>query len=238
MIENNFNIVIPCYNEASVIGEVIKSFQKLNPKTIIVVNDGSTDNTIDIVKKYPVILVNNEINRGQGFSLMCGLKKSVELNNSEYTIIADGDGQHTAKDLMQLISAIDNPSLEIIYAVRRIKGLLLSRRLYILLAEILFFLVNGYHISDPACGLRMIKNEVIKDIKLRDGADWYEDFSRFIHSKRNNSKKVYVEAHYTKYSISKGLKLKDGLKISLDILKLKLRSRDQDEREKNTLRNS
>jgi len=95
------SIVIPAYNEQAMITKVVKDIQSatksLKPE-IIVVNDGSTDNTRATAEKIKGIkLINHPYNKGYGASLKTGIRNSIE----DYVLIIDADGQHQASDILR-----------------------------------------------------------------------------------------------------------------------------------------
>lgn len=102
-LEGNKNVlktcvIIPSYNNAITLAGVIEDVLKYS-RHIIVVNDGSTDNTADIVKQFPVIqCVSYQKNMGKGWALRKAFKYAVE-QGYDYAITIDSDGQHFAKDL-------------------------------------------------------------------------------------------------------------------------------------------
>lgn len=91
-------VIIPSYNNATTLAGVIEDVLKYS-RHIIVVNDGSTDNTADILKQFPTVQnVNYQKNVGKGWALRKAFKYAVE-RGYDYAITIDSDGQHFAKDM-------------------------------------------------------------------------------------------------------------------------------------------
>ena len=91
-------VLIPTYNNAGTLAQVIDSVLEYTDQ-VIVVNDGATDNTKEILNRYPDIhIVNNKRNRGKGFALRTGIKEAARLGY-DYAVSIDSDGQHFAYDL-------------------------------------------------------------------------------------------------------------------------------------------
>ncbi|MCK4898261.1 MAG: glycosyltransferase family 2 protein, partial [Anaerolineales bacterium] len=92
-IKSDLSIVIPTYNEEEGISTTLEDLcgePALNEAEIIVVDDGSTDRTSEIVQRFPrVRLLNNHVNKGYGASISSGIKAS----NSRYVVWCDSDGQ-------------------------------------------------------------------------------------------------------------------------------------------------
>lgn len=112
-MEHNFTpkycVLIPTYNNSGTLQEVISNVLEYT-KDIIVVNDGSTDNTKQILQNIQVkAVVNFEKNQGKGMALRQGFKKAAELGYT-HAITIDSDGQHKASDLPTFFKAIEeNP---------------------------------------------------------------------------------------------------------------------------------
>lgn len=103
--EINGCVLVPTYNNEKTIGDVLQRvFDVVPDATVIVVNDGSTNSTVSILKSLAdkIILITNEKNNGKGFSLRRGFKKAMELG-FDYVITIDSDGQHFPEDIPLLV---------------------------------------------------------------------------------------------------------------------------------------
>ena len=102
------SIVIPAYNEADSIENFLATLRYYidSPKfEVIVVNDGSQDNTGDIVKKeQKVCLITHLTNKGYGAALKSGIRKA----SGKFVLMMDSDGQHKAEDIPKLLQHIDD----------------------------------------------------------------------------------------------------------------------------------
>lgn len=116
----NLCVIIPTYNNAGTIGNVIESVGGYCAN-IIVVNDGSTDETSDILNsiKSPVDIVSYPRNRGKGYALVKGFKRARELGYT-HAITIDADGQHFADDIPKLIDSLDESGEGIVVGVRNL----------------------------------------------------------------------------------------------------------------------
>jgi glycosyltransferase involved in cell wall biosynthesis len=113
------SIIIPVYNEASTIGEIINRVKKVKlPKTtkqIIVVNDGSTDQTKNKLKSIKDIqLVNLPNNIGKGAAIIAGLK----LATGDFVLIQDADLEYDPQDIPSLLEPIISHKAEVVYGSR------------------------------------------------------------------------------------------------------------------------
>ena len=99
-------VIIPTYNNGKTLAAVIEEVCRYAPD-ILVVNDGSTDDTADILKRYPAIrVITHPINRGKGTALKHGLSQA-RREGFRYAITIDSDGQHFASDIPRFIEAIE-----------------------------------------------------------------------------------------------------------------------------------
>jgi glycosyltransferase involved in cell wall biosynthesis len=108
----NLSIVIPVYNEEAVIGEVLKELIPVaqgKEWEIIVVDDGSPDNSSSVISQFNVKLLRNPVNKGYGASLKYGIKEA----KAETVLIMDGDGQHDPSEIDHLLKYVDNYDLVI-----------------------------------------------------------------------------------------------------------------------------
>ena len=98
-------VLIPTYNNEKTLKQVVESCQEYT-SNVLVINDGSTDSTDDILDSINDIqVVSYTPNRGKGNAMKAGFKKAEELGY-DYAITIDSDGQHLAKDLPKFLDKI------------------------------------------------------------------------------------------------------------------------------------
>ena len=102
-LKDNYYIVIPAYNESAMISCLIEDVIKYTTN-IIVVDDGSRDDTVEKVQKYPVKLIQHGTNKGKGAALMTGINAALKDDKCEFLITMDGDGQHDPKSIDDFIN--------------------------------------------------------------------------------------------------------------------------------------
>ena len=155
-----FSLVIPAFNEEEGIAPVLESLQQLSKKQkgleILVVNDGSSDKTAQIVRKYPVSLVEHRTNKGYGAAIKTGIKASV----GEYIIIFDSDGQHRLEDVQKIM--LEAPNYDMVVG-NRVKGSHIQKNR--VFGKSILQLTANYlvweRIPDLNSGLRSFRREVI-----------------------------------------------------------------------------
>ena len=113
-------VIIPVYNHAKTIGAVIDGVLHYGLK-VFVVNDGSTDNLLDILQIYEekIELISYPKNKGKGYALKCGFQ-AAQKENYEYAITLDADGQHRPEDIPLLLSEIEQYPNSLIIGSRKL----------------------------------------------------------------------------------------------------------------------
>lgn len=159
-------VLIPTYNNAAILPKVIKNVLKFTDD-IIVVNDGSTDDTIEILKQFPDIKdLSYENNEGKGFALRAGLKLAENLGY-EYAVTMDSDGQHLASDLPQFLDKINDKKDTIIIGTRNMqeqkqkKGSSFANKF----SNFWFWAETGIRHIDTQSGFRLYPLKIINKLK-------------------------------------------------------------------------
>lgn len=118
MLNKKVSFCIPAYNCEDTIGRCIESILNLiyPNKEIIIVNDGSTDNTPNILKKYPVKIVNLERNRGRGYAR----QKALEYATGDYVALLDADGFITNRNWVeQMLSNFTDDKIAAVFSLSK-----------------------------------------------------------------------------------------------------------------------
>lgn len=216
-------VVIPAYNEEKTIGQVIQEVKKYT-NNIIVVDDGSEDETYKIAEKENVIIYRHIINRGLGGALATGIQGALK-EKADVILTFDADGQHKAKDIPQMIKPIIEGEADIVIGSRLLvpSKIPLSRILANRLANIITYLLFGIWTTDSQSGLRCFNKKTAQLLNLATNS--MEVSSEIIKEiKVHNLKltEVPIQAIYTDYSLSKGQNFILGLKTFAKLIILKL----------------
>lgn len=119
-------VIIPTYNNEKTLEGVISGVLKIT-ENIIVVNDGSTDTTGDILKKFSFLtIISYEKNQGKGHAIQKGFEAAISRGYL-YAVTIDSDGQHFPEDILTLISPINNESDKLIIGARNLAPEALSK---------------------------------------------------------------------------------------------------------------
>lgn len=159
-------VIIPAFNESRVIGELINQVKALG-LSVIVVDDGSSDNTRKIAESLQVPVICNSVNLGKGASLIKGYKYAL-TQGFEAVISMDGDGQHSIRDLPAFLDAAGNSPNSIFIGNRMLqtKDMPRLRLLTNRLMSSFISLLAGQQIPDSQCGFRLIKKELLYKLDL------------------------------------------------------------------------
>lgn len=206
-------VVIPAYNEATVIGEVVKSAREVFLKSkkaydidIVVVNDGSKDETANEAKKGGAIVINHILNSGAGSATLTGLAYARQ-HNYDIAATMDADGQHAPDDVLEGIKSINQGNADLLIGSRLIdsRGMSKIKVLGNKGLSLFTYLLFGINVTDSQSGLRIFSKRAI------DGLQWkstgYEFCSEMIwraKQARMSVSEYPIKAIYTDYSRAKG----------------------------------
>jgi len=172
-VNKRIAILIPAYNEEKYISQVIKNCV-LYSLDIIVVNDGSLDQTATIVKKlekskkYPLILLEHAKNKGKGAALDTGFKYIVE-KGYQGVITLDADAQHDTKEIRKFLQTAEKEKPDLIIGSRfqNTQGMSFLRLATNYFTSWVISRLAGQKVEDVQSGFRYISTKVIKNIELR-----------------------------------------------------------------------
>ena len=144
--------VVPAFNEASSIAKVIQSISEYLP--VIVVNDGSTDQTPEIARMQGAIVVNHDRNKGYELALSSGINKAKVLLYT-HAITIDADGQHDPRILSDFLEVI-NRGADLVVG-RRDRLQRISERVFSLVAT------WAWGVHDPLCGMKAYNLDLLEE---------------------------------------------------------------------------
>lgn len=197
-------IIIPAFNEERILPSVLGDVKKYCDN-IVVVDDGSSDGTFEIAKQHEVKVIRHIINRGLGAALGTGIKAAF-LNNADYIITFDADGQHRGEDILRLIKTAEEGGFDVVIGSRLIdsKGMPLMRKLANWIGNLVTYFLFGIWVTDSQSGLRLFNRKSAKVLNLKSNR--MEVSSEIIKEIKINNlkfKEITIKAIYTDYSLSK-----------------------------------
>ena len=224
------SIIVPVFNEEK---SLKKLFQKLlnlkfnnNKKEIVAVNDGSTDNSYNILKKFKKIKILNQRNQGKGKAVQSGISNAT----GDYVVIQDSDLEYSPKDMVRMYKAIKNLKKISIYGSRYLplrfgfipkyyKGQNLSSYVANIVFIFLFFLLYQRLITDPLTGYKLYEKKFFKNnsIKSKGFEADHEITAKLI---KSNYKIIEIPINYNPRTRAEGKKINffDGLKAIYTII--------------------
>ncbi|MBI5023317.1 MAG: glycosyltransferase family 2 protein [Candidatus Magasanikbacteria bacterium] len=216
-------IIIPAYNEEKNIGNVLAGLIAAQPEAkIVVVDDGSEDNTAGAARQVGASVIRHIINRGQGAALATGTEYALD-NGANFIVHFDADGQFEAKDVAVLIEPIKTGRAEVVLGSRflsQANNIPFFKKYFILaMARVVNFLFTGLWLSDAHNGLRAFSRRAAENIKITQ--DRMAHNSEIVAQlKKSNLKfvEVPVTVKYHRY----GQGFFGGLKIIKDLILQKI----------------
>lgn len=192
-------VLIPTYNEAQAIGSVVKSL-KNKGLDVLVVDDGSTDETAQSAQRQGAETIRLTENMGKGASLKAGFRYALN-KGYDAVITMDGDAQHSPEDIPKFIREAANPKVDMLVGNRMssTKNMPLVRWITNNLMSFFISMICWRNIRDSQCGFRLIKTKVLKEITLSTSK--YEIESEIIiaaHKKHFKIKFIPIQTIYAK----------------------------------------
>ena len=225
------SIIIPIYNEGKNLKIILKKIDLIKLAKIkieiIAVDDGSTDDSLFILKKFKKIKILTQKNQGKGKAVQHGISKS----SGDYIIIQDGDLEYDPKDIIKMCNIINKSNKTSIYGSRYLpfvyglvpkyyKGQNLSSYVANIIFIFLFLILYGKLITDPLTGYKLYKKEFFKNNIIRSKgfeAD-HEISAKLIKQKYNI---IEVPIAYKPRTLAEGKKINffDGVMALFTIIK-------------------
>lgn len=211
-------ILVPAFNEEKTIESMIEEIVSLGYK-VILVDDGSKDDTYEIAKKSKARYHNNIfiyqhiINRGLGAALKTGMIAALK-HGAKYIVTFDADGQHAIEDILKVCRPLKDSDFEVVIGSRPFEDMPTSKNFANTVMNLITYVFYREKVKDSQSGLRAFKAEVIP--KLQIISRGYGISSEFIREIRRNHLKlaeVTIKTIYTPETQSKGTNTVVGLKI-------------------------
>ena len=228
--KNKISVIIPTYNEQNTIKEILKKVKSIKlKKEIIVINDGSNDNTSKILKslknKYINILLNLKKNKGKGYAIRQGLKKA----SGEIIIIQDADLEYDPQDYYNLVNPILKKITNVVYGSRvlnkskRIISNSFTNKLRIFANNILTLfsnIINQQKLSDAHTCYKVFRTNLVPKLNLKeDGFSFCPELTTKLSLLNEEIKEIPISYRGREYNEGKKIKLSDGFEALVTIIK-------------------
>jgi glycosyltransferase involved in cell wall biosynthesis len=211
-------VVIPAYNEGQKIGRVIRGLFEHGFTHVVVVDDGSTDDTAGEARSSGATVLRHVVNRGQGAALQTGDEYALS-QGATLVVHFDADLQFNPADIAPAIEALTKAQAEVLFGSRfldaRSKLPWFKRVVILPVARVLNFFFTGLYLSDAHNGFRILTRSAVKKIVIRyDGMAHNTDIVRQVHANALPFIEFPVEVTYHEY----GQGVLGGLRIVADLI--------------------
>lgn len=214
--------VIPAYNEQNAIAESVMPLLQCGYQ-VVVVDDGSSDDTWQVLQSLPVHRLRHPVNLGQGAALQTGMVYAVR-QLADYVFHFDADGQHRMEDIEVLLEPLRSGQADVALGSRFLdpdhtQEVPRAKRVLLRTARLVNFALTGLYLTDAHNGMRAMTRHAAGLIELKENgfAHATEILSQIRHHRLR-----YVECptriRYTEYSQAKGQKISNAFNILFDLV--------------------
>jgi glycosyltransferase involved in cell wall biosynthesis len=163
----NICALIPAFNEAPYIAAIVEQTAK-HIETVVVIDDGSTDDTAAIARAAGAVCLSLPVNRGKSWALRTGIDFA-RANGFTHVITLDGDGQHLPQDIPAMVRVAEETDADLVIGTRPFaRDLMPSSRYYSnTIGSRLASLLIGCEVKDSQSGFRLFRTDKFSTIKLR-----------------------------------------------------------------------
>jgi glycosyltransferase involved in cell wall biosynthesis len=220
-------VIIPMFNEAAVIGEVVTRLRESFPH-VVCVDDGSTDNSAEVAAAAGATVVQHPVNLGQGAALQTGFEFAISHTaNFSYFVTFDADGQHRVEDAVSMVAEAERGEADVVLGSRFLgeRQEIPAVRRVVLRAAVLFTrLTTGLNLTDAHNGLRVLTRSAAARMDLRlSGMAHASENLESIARQRLRYTEVPIHIVYSDYSQAKGQSSINAVNIVFELVANRVR---------------
>ena len=219
-------VVIPAYGESKVIGRTLAPLIQSGYQ-VVVVDDGSPDDTEAALRGLPIYYLRHSINLGTGAARQTGMTFALR-KGAEYVVHFDADGQHDASEIPKMIEPLLAGRADVTLGTRfhrkeDIDEIPTVRKFVLRGAILVNAIMTGVRLSDAHNGFRAFNRDAISKIKLTENRMAYaSELLTIIRHEKLRIEEVPVHIVYTDYSTTKGQRNMNAIHILIDLILNKL----------------
>lgn len=160
-------VVVPCFNTSAACAEVITRARSA-VDALLVVDDGSTDDTPQHIRSTGAMCLRLPVNRGKGAALKAGIEEVLKGRDGmlgdvfDYVLTIDGDGQHDPDDIPRFLALARQERADLVLGVRNVRMMPPKSKVGNYFSRGLFFLATGRHLTDTQCGFRLLSRSLLE----------------------------------------------------------------------------
>lgn len=214
-------VVIPLYNEATVIGDVVRNLLP-HFQNVVCVDDGSTDGSAAAAHDAGALLVQHPVNLGQGAALQTGITYALTHPTCEFIVTFDADGQHRVEDALGMLAQARSEQLAIVFGSRFLDDRTnpgFAKKVILKTAVWVTNMTTSLKLTDAHNGLRVIRKDAAARIELKqDRMAHATEIVLQLSRTKLPWKEHPVELIYTDYSKAKGQSVLNSVNILVDLV--------------------
>jgi len=223
-------IIIPLFNEEKTITIILEKIKSLNlpswKKEVIIINDGSSDNSIKLAKKFQNknkwLQIISQPHSGRGLAL----RKGINLAKGNVITFQDADLEYEPNDLQKLLKEFENPRVQVVYGSRTINPAKKGYETFVLGSHLLTSLTNLLYnskLTDLYTGYKLFRSSLVKSIKLEsNGFELEPEITSKILKKGITIKELPISYNPRTFKEGKKITAFDGIKGFITILKYRI----------------
>lgn len=221
-------VIVAAYNEAAAVEGVLDDLATL-PCSVVVVDDGSSDETRALCLRRPVTVLRHSVNLGAGAALQTGLAYVARQEGVRFVVTFDADGQHHAADVPALVASLLDGRCDVALGTRFLtpagaESMPRGRKAMLRLAVLFTRLTTGLPVTDTHNGLRAFSAPVAARITLRHRRMAHaSEILSWIHREGLRWCEVPVNITYSPYSLGKGQRASAAVDIVWDLVTGRMR---------------
>ena len=222
MTGDGIYIVLPAYNEASRIRRVIRAISECGFDQIIVVNDGSSDNTPEVAENNGATVISHAVNLGPGAATQTGIDFALK-QGAHYIVTIDADGQHRAEDINTLVQYILHHDVDVVIGSRFIQAknkIPFWRKQFNRVGNVLTYILSGLYVSDSQSGLKVMTRAFAQKLNLEhNGFEFCTEIIQKMKVHQIKYAEVPIRVRYSRDTLSKGQSFLNGLAMIYNLFK-------------------
>jgi glycosyltransferase involved in cell wall biosynthesis len=223
----DISVVIPVYNEESTLQKIFTLIKKTRiPSEILIIDDGSTDSTSQIIKQLQedpsVRVITFPVNRGKGAAVSAGIKAA----HGEIIILQDADLEYNPGEYKKLLKPFEKNHAEVVYGVRFMTTKKeTSYFLHFIANKILTQITNILYksnLNDMETGYKIFRKDIFEQLQIKaDGFDFEPEFTAKLLKRKIKIYEVPITFKPRNYAQGKKIKLFDALVAVWTLIKFR-----------------